>query len=256
MELKYQGFTVCEVFLTDAGLQDLVNSFLSYYMKYFTGKDGKGTERTEEPCTWESISKVGAEDDAEPLKKVIGRHQVSSISGVLYLTQNELEFCKKKLMVDIFVGELMCNIVSSTDSPLRFLSFGSKLLSHTPGAKAQRVRCSYSVRKDGVLEEGELKYFSIVTGKKSSYLHVLPMGHLEFSRPGGKVSNVASKLLELPPYSARIFRRDLPHVGSGADDDVKRRGKFEFAPRIHFYVDRLKDRGSLVMETTFSLYPH
>ena len=110
-------------------------------MKYFTGKDGKGTERTEETCSQESIANVRAEDDAEPLKKGIGRYKVSSVSDVLYFTHHELELNKKKLMVKIFVGELMCNIVSSTDSPLRFPSFSSKLLVHTPGAKAQKVHC-------------------------------------------------------------------------------------------------------------------
>ena len=256
MELKYQGFTICEGFLTGGRLEDWVNSFLSYYMKYFTGKDGNGSERTETPCPWESIANVGAEDDTEPLKKGIGRYQVSSIADVLYLTQHELELYNKKLMLEVFVAELMCNIVSSADNPLRFPSFGSKLLVHTPEAKAQRIHCDYSVRNDGVLEESEVKYFSIVTGKLSSYLHVLPMGHLEISRRGGKVSNVTSKLIELPPYSVGIFRGDLPHAGSGADDDVQRRGKFEFAPRIHFYVDRPKDRDKLVMEPTRLFYPH
>ena len=96
----------------------------------------------------------------------------------------------------------------------------------------------------------------IVTGEKSSYLHVVPMGHLEISIQDGKVSNVASNLIELPPYSMGILRGDLPHPGSGADDDVERRGKFGFAPRIHFYVDRPKDRDNLVMEPTHLFYPH
>ena len=96
----------------------------------------------------------------------------------------------------------------------------------------------------------------IVTGEKSSHLHVLSMGHLEISRRDGTVSNVASKLIELPPYSMGIFGGNLPHAGSGADDDVERRGKFEFAPRIHFYVDRPKDRNNLVMEPTHLFYPH
>ena len=45
MELKYQGFTVCEGVLTGEGLQDWVNSFLRYYMNFFTVKDGTGSER-------------------------------------------------------------------------------------------------------------------------------------------------------------------------------------------------------------------
>ena len=109
-------------------------------------------------------------------------------------------------MLEVFVGALMCIIVSSNDFPLRFPSFGSKLLVHRPSANAQRIHCDYSVMKDGVLAESEVKYFMIATAEKSSYLHVLPMGHLKISRRDGKVSNVASKLIELPPYSMGIFR--------------------------------------------------
>ena len=256
MEMRYQGFTVCDSFLSNEGPKDWVDSFLSYYMNLFTGKDGIGKVRKGKKCPWESIANIGVKEDAEPLKKGIGRFQVSSIEDVEYLTKNQLSLYRKKLMLEVFVGELISSIISSNKFPLRFPSFGSKLLLHTDDAKSQRVHCDYPVRREGVLDETNVKYFAIVTGKKASYLHVLPMGHLEISRLGGKkISDIDSKLVEVPPYSVGIFRGDLPHAGAGADDDVERRGKFEFAPRIHFYVDRPDIQESLVLEPSLLFYP-
>ena len=180
---------------------------------------------------------------------------MSSISNVLYLTNNELELYRKNLRLETFVGNLICSIVASKNSPLRFPSFCCKLLVHTPDDKAQKIHCDYPVRNGNVLEESEVKYFAIVTGDKSSYLHVLPMGQLEITKRGGSISNIDARLVEIPPFSVGLFRGDLPHSGSGAEDDIARRGQFEFAPRIHFYVDRPKEKDSLVMEPSFLFYP-
>ena len=255
MELKYQGFTVCEGFLKSKETKDWVVSFLRYYMRYFTRKDTTGKERNDELCPWESIVNVGTGHDEEPLKKGIGRYQVSSISDVLYLTKHKLPLYRKKLKLEIFVGNLICSIVRAGNSPLRFPSFGSKLLIHTPGAKAQKIHCDYPVKKGSVLEENEVKYFAIVTGEKPSYLHVLPMGHMEITKRSGSASNIESKLVEIPPFSLGLFRGDLPHGGSGAEDDIAQRGQFEFAPRIHFYIDRPEDKDKIVMEPSFLFYP-
>ena len=255
MELKYQDFTVCEGFLKSDEPKHWVTSYLRYYMKYFTGKGATGTERNGESCPWESIVNLGTGQDEKPLKKEIGRYQVSSISDVLYLTNNELDLCRKKRRLEIFVGNLICSIVASKNSPLRSPSFGSKLLAHTPDAKAQKIHCDYSVRKGNVLEESEVKYFAIVTGDKSSYLHVLPMGHVEITKRGETVSIIDAKLVEIPPFSIGLFRGDLPHSGFGAQDDIARSGQFEFAPRIHFYVDRPKEKDGVVMEPSFLFYP-
>lgn len=256
MEMRYQGFTVCQAFLTNEGPKDWVDSFLSYYMNFFTGKDGTGKVRKGKQCPWESIANIGVKEDSEPLKRGIGRFQVSSIEDVEYLTKNQMGLYRKKLMLEVFVAQLISSIISSKNSPLRFPCFGSKLLVHTADAKSQRLHCDYPVRKDGVLEECDVKYFAIVTGKKSSLLHVLPMGHWEISRRDGKrISEIDSKLIEVPPYSVGIFRGDLPHGGAGADDDIKRRGKFEFSPRVHFYVDRPADQDNLVMEPSLLFYP-
>ena len=255
-ELKYKGFTVCEGFLKDEGPKDWITSFLAYYMKYFTGKDASGKERRGEPCPWESIANVDSGYDEAPLKKRIGRYQLSSLSDVLYLTSSQMPLYRKKLKLEIFVGNLICYIVNSSEQqPLRFPSFGSKLLVHTPDAKAQKIHCDYPVKKGRLLEETEVKYFAIATGKKSSYLHVLPMGHMEITKRNGRASNIEPKLVEIPPFSVGLFRGDLPHGGSGAEDDIAKRGQFEFAPRIHFYIDRPQDKESLVMEPSFLFYP-
>ena len=74
MELKYQGFTVCEGFLKSDEPNHWVTSYLRYYMKYFIGEGGTGTERNGESCPWESIVNLGTGQDEEPLKKGIGHY--------------------------------------------------------------------------------------------------------------------------------------------------------------------------------------
>lgn len=256
MDLRYQGYTICSGVLKNDETEDWVNSFISYYMKYFNGNGAHGSSRKGGECPWESIANVSTEEDAGPLKKGIGRFQLSSVSDVLHLIQKECRLHIKKLKLEVFVGELVSRIVRSTTKPLRFPSFGSKLLVHTPGTEKQRIHCDYVVLKGGgVLPEEEVKYFAIVTGEKASYLHVMPMGHMEISKMNGDLSQIDSKLVEIPPFSVGLFRGDLPHAGPGADDDVLKRGKFEFAPRVHFYIDRPVDSDTLVFEPSLLFYP-
>ena len=65
-------------------------------------------------------------------------------------------------------------------------------------------------------------------------MHVQTMGHMELAKNNGNLSQIESKLIEIPPFSLVLFREDLPQDGPRADDDISMREKLEFAPRSHF----------------------
>ena len=52
-----------------------------------------------------------------------------------------------------------------------------------------------------------------------------------------------------------LVRGDLPHAGAGSADDVKVRGSFVLAPRLHFYIDRQVTDSSFILEPEELFYP-
>lgn len=209
MELKFQGYAICKGALCDEEPKHWVTLIMSYYMNHFTGNGSKGTERTIHGCPWESIANVNAEEDAAQLKKGIGRFQISTVDDVKYLVRSEPYLHIRKLYMEVFVGELISRIVRSGSRPLRFPTFGSKLLLHTASTTAQQIHCEYIVGNE-LLDEEEVKYFANVTGEKFAFLHVKPMGHMELSKKNGNVEQTESKLVKIPPFSVVFFRGDLP----------------------------------------------
>ena len=256
-DLEYKGFVVCPAIFKDVEAEGWIDAYLRYYMEFFDQEGGKGSSRKGKQCPWDWISNKDPTTDEENVQNKVGRFQVRSSKDITYLYRKEKKMIQAKTWTEVLVATLLSHVLKTPDgqAPMRFPVFGSKILVHSDKTERQASHCDYAVEKGPVKKLEQCQYFAIVTGSTSALLHVWPTGHLFLCSPSTESLHLQPELVEIPPFSMCLVRGDLPHAGAGSADDVKVRGSFVLAPRLHFYIDRQVTDCSFILEPEELFYP-